>query len=72
MRADFQDRADFGNADRGFVASLDPMVIKGVDGRVVWDAVIYTHSHIDPFGGVLGKLIALLDAPDPTFAVVTP
>jgi hypothetical protein len=41
MRADFQDRADFGNADRGLVASL-------------------------------GKLIALLDAPDPTFAVGTP
>jgi alkyl sulfatase BDS1-like metallo-beta-lactamase superfamily hydrolase len=37
MRADFQDRADFENADRGFVASLEPMVIKGADGRVVWD-----------------------------------
>ena len=32
MRADFQDRADFENADRGFVASLDPMVIKGRSG----------------------------------------
>jgi alkyl sulfatase BDS1-like metallo-beta-lactamase superfamily hydrolase len=37
MGADFGDRADFENADRGFVASLDPMVIKGADGRVVWD-----------------------------------
>ena len=37
MCVDFQDRADFENADRGFVASLDPMVIKGADGRVVWD-----------------------------------
>jgi alkyl sulfatase BDS1-like metallo-beta-lactamase superfamily hydrolase len=35
MRPDFQDRAEFENADRGFVASLDPMVIKGADGRVV-------------------------------------
>jgi alkyl sulfatase BDS1-like metallo-beta-lactamase superfamily hydrolase len=37
MSADFEDRADFENADRGFVASLDPMVIKAADGRVVWD-----------------------------------
>ena len=37
MGADFEDRAGFANADRGFVASLDPMVIKGADGRVVWD-----------------------------------
>jgi alkyl sulfatase BDS1-like metallo-beta-lactamase superfamily hydrolase len=37
MGADFGDRADFENSDRGFVASLDPMVIKAADGRVVWD-----------------------------------
>jgi alkyl sulfatase BDS1-like metallo-beta-lactamase superfamily hydrolase len=37
MSAEFGDRADFENADRGFVASLDPMVIKATDGRVVWD-----------------------------------
>jgi alkyl sulfatase BDS1-like metallo-beta-lactamase superfamily hydrolase len=37
MGAEFEDRADFENADRGFVASLDPMVIKAADGRVVWD-----------------------------------
>ena len=37
MGADFGDRADFENADRGFVAALDPMVVKAADGRVVWD-----------------------------------
>jgi alkyl sulfatase BDS1-like metallo-beta-lactamase superfamily hydrolase len=37
MGADFEDRTDFEDADRGLVASLDPMVIKAADGRVVWD-----------------------------------
>jgi alkyl sulfatase BDS1-like metallo-beta-lactamase superfamily hydrolase len=37
VRADFGDRADFENADRDFITSLDPMVIKAADGRVVWD-----------------------------------
>lgn len=37
MSTSFEDRADFENADRGFIASLDPMVIKAADGRVVWD-----------------------------------
>ncbi len=35
--ADFADRADFANADRGFLGTLEPMVIKAADGRVVWD-----------------------------------
>lgn len=37
VTADFSDRADFANADRGFVGTLEPMVIKAADGRVVWD-----------------------------------
>jgi alkyl sulfatase BDS1-like metallo-beta-lactamase superfamily hydrolase len=37
MPADFDDRTDFENSDRGFIAKLDPMVIKNADGRVVWD-----------------------------------
>lgn len=37
MPADFKDRTDFENSDRGFIARLDPMVIKAADGRVVWD-----------------------------------
>jgi alkyl sulfatase BDS1-like metallo-beta-lactamase superfamily hydrolase len=37
MSADFKDRTDFDNADRGFVVTMDPMVIKGGDGRVIWD-----------------------------------
>ncbi|TYB69835.1 MBL fold metallo-hydrolase [Nonomuraea sp. PA05] len=33
----FQDRGDFEDADRGFIAKLSPAVIKTLDGRVVWD-----------------------------------
>ena len=35
--ADFGDRRDFVNADRGFIGTIEPMVIKAADGRVVWD-----------------------------------
>ncbi|MFI7450025.1 alkyl/aryl-sulfatase [Nonomuraea sp. NPDC049714] len=37
----FQDRADFDAADRGFLAALDPAVIRSADGRVVWDTDAY-------------------------------
>ena len=37
IAADFSDRADFANADRGFIGTLEPMVTKAADGRVVWD-----------------------------------
>ena len=37
MAADFADRTDFDNADRGFIGTLDPMRITNADGRVVWD-----------------------------------
>ena len=37
IAADFSDRADFANSDRGFIGTLEPMVIKAADGRVVWD-----------------------------------
>ena len=37
IAADFSDRTDFANADRGFIGTLEPMVIKAADGRVVWD-----------------------------------
>jgi linear primary-alkylsulfatase len=33
----FTDARDFADADRGFVGSLEPCVIKAADGRVVWD-----------------------------------
>ncbi|MEU8997801.1 hypothetical protein AB0C95_23740 [Streptomyces caniferus] len=32
---------DFADADRGFLARLDPCVIKDADGRVVWDNDAY-------------------------------
>ena len=37
----FEDRTDFENADRGFVAALTPGVVKDRNGRVVWDADAY-------------------------------
>ncbi|WP_436791666.1 alkyl/aryl-sulfatase [Yinghuangia sp. YIM S10712] len=37
----FEDRTDFDNADRGFVASLTPGVVKAPDGRVVWDNDVF-------------------------------
>ena len=33
----FSDRTDFADADRGFVGTLEPMVIQAADGRAVWD-----------------------------------
>jgi alkyl sulfatase BDS1-like metallo-beta-lactamase superfamily hydrolase len=42
MPADFADRTDFDNANRGLIARLEPGVIKKADGGVVWD--------IDAFG----------------------
>ena len=48
----FDDRADFDNAERGFIAALTPGVIKAADGRVVWDSDSY----------------AFLDAPCPDTA----
>jgi len=45
MPADFADRTDFDNAERGLVARLEPGVIRAADGRVVFD--------IDEFGRVL-------------------
>ncbi|MFC3573584.1 alkyl/aryl-sulfatase [Streptomyces yaanensis] len=37
----FEDRTDFENADRGFVAALVPGVVTAQDGRVVWDGDAY-------------------------------
>jgi alkyl sulfatase BDS1-like metallo-beta-lactamase superfamily hydrolase len=37
----FEDRIDFENADRGFVAALVPAVVTAGDGRVVWDGDAY-------------------------------
>ncbi|MGI8448330.1 MAG: alkyl/aryl-sulfatase [Streptosporangiaceae bacterium] len=37
IAADLSDRADFAAADRGFLGTLEPMIIKAADGRVVWD-----------------------------------
>jgi len=37
MPADFNDRTDFENADRGLLASIEPMRIDDARGRQVWD-----------------------------------
>ncbi|ROZ89197.1 alkyl/aryl-sulfatase [Gordonia sp. OPL2] len=38
MSADFADRTDFDNANRGLIAELDPARVEASDGRVVYDA----------------------------------
>jgi alkyl sulfatase BDS1-like metallo-beta-lactamase superfamily hydrolase len=48
----FDDRTDFDDAERGFVAALTPGIIKAADGRVVWNSDAY----------------AFLDAPCPDTA----
>src|SRR5512132_1152825 len=37
----FGDRGDFEDADRGFIARLDPGIVRSGDGRVVWDGDAY-------------------------------
>ncbi len=37
MAADFADRTDFDDAERGLIGTLDPCVITDANGRVVWD-----------------------------------
>jgi alkyl sulfatase BDS1-like metallo-beta-lactamase superfamily hydrolase len=37
----FSDTRDFADADRGFIAALEPCVVKAADGRVVWDNDVY-------------------------------
>jgi alkyl sulfatase BDS1-like metallo-beta-lactamase superfamily hydrolase len=37
----FHDRADFADADHGFIGTLDPLTIKAADGRVVFDSTRY-------------------------------
>lgn len=37
----FEDARDFEDADRGFIAALEPCVVKAADGRVVWDNDAY-------------------------------
>jgi alkyl sulfatase BDS1-like metallo-beta-lactamase superfamily hydrolase len=37
----FGDRGDFEDADRGFIARLDPGIVRSGDGRGVWDGDAY-------------------------------
>jgi len=37
----FEDTTDFEDAEKGFVAKMDPCVVRNVDGRVVWDNDAY-------------------------------
>jgi alkyl sulfatase BDS1-like metallo-beta-lactamase superfamily hydrolase len=41
MSADLTDRTDFEDADRGFIAKLDPAIVRAADGRVIWDNDAY-------------------------------
>jgi alkyl sulfatase BDS1-like metallo-beta-lactamase superfamily hydrolase len=42
--ADLTDQTDFENANRGLIARLEPGVIKAADGKVVYDADVYTRT----------------------------
>jgi len=37
----FDDRQDFDDADRGFVAAMEPCIVTTEDGRVIWDNDAY-------------------------------
>jgi alkyl sulfatase BDS1-like metallo-beta-lactamase superfamily hydrolase len=52
----FLDRTDFENADRGFVDSLRPGVVKAADGRTVWDNDAYGFLSGDPADTVNASL----------------
>jgi alkyl sulfatase BDS1-like metallo-beta-lactamase superfamily hydrolase len=43
----FTDRTDFDDADRGFIAALEPCVVTAADGRVVWDNDAYAFLDAD-------------------------
>ncbi len=38
----YEDRQDFEDADRGWIGTIDPSVIRGADGSAVWDADSYS------------------------------
>ncbi|WKG03230.1 alkyl/aryl-sulfatase [Mycolicibacterium sp. HK-90] len=38
----FEDTRDFEDTDRGFIAALDPCVVRSADGTVVWDNDAYS------------------------------
>ncbi|PVH72079.1 Metallo-hydrolase/oxidoreductase [Cadophora sp. DSE1049] len=44
----FEDTADFADADRGFVASLNPCLIKDTRGNTVWDNDEFDFVHQQP------------------------
>jgi alkyl sulfatase BDS1-like metallo-beta-lactamase superfamily hydrolase len=44
MSADFTDRTDFENASRGLIARLEPGIVTAADGKVVYDADVYTRT----------------------------
>ncbi|WP_067690524.1 alkyl/aryl-sulfatase [Nocardia jejuensis] len=41
MSLDYEDRTDFDDADRGFIAAMSPAVISTADGKVIWDGDAY-------------------------------
>lgn len=43
----FADRADFENAQRGFISALDPCIITAQDGRIVWNNEEYNFLKSD-------------------------
>jgi alkyl sulfatase BDS1-like metallo-beta-lactamase superfamily hydrolase len=56
----FHDRADFADADHGFIGTLDPLTIKAADGRVVFDSTRYGFLAGDCPGTVSPSLVLAL------------
>ena len=48
MPADLDDRRDFDDANRGFIARLEPAVVRAEDGRVVYDADVFVRTTEGP------------------------
>ena len=48
MPADLDDRADFDDANRGFLARLEPAVVRADDGSVVYDADAFVRTTQGP------------------------
>lgn len=42
----FEDQADFDNADRGLLGTLDPCIVKDVNGRTVWNNDAFAFLHL--------------------------
>jgi alkyl sulfatase BDS1-like metallo-beta-lactamase superfamily hydrolase len=50
MPTDFNDRTDFVDADRGFIGTMEPCVVKDDSGKVVWNNDVFDFLQGEPPG----------------------